>query len=72
MKIAPSLFEAFLNCPTHCWLRATGELPSGNAYAEWVQVERDIHAFAESRRGRRRRFPTREPQALPAAALVEP
>ena len=28
--------------------------------------ENDVHAFAESRRGRRRRSPTNEPKALPA------
>jgi hypothetical protein len=28
--------------------------------------EKDIHAFAETRRGRRRRSPTNEPKALPA------
>jgi hypothetical protein len=31
----------------------------------------DIHAFAESRRGRRPRPPTREPKALPADASAE-
>ena len=30
--------------------------------------EKDIHAFAESRRGRRRRSPASEPKALPADA----
>jgi len=34
--------------------------------------EKDIHAFAESRRGRRRRSPTGKPKALPADASVEP
>ena len=33
--------------------------------------EKDIYAFAESRRGRRRRSPTSEPKALPADAAVE-
>ena len=36
MKITSHLFEAFLKCPTKCWLRFTCEPPSGNAYAEWI------------------------------------
>lgn len=31
--------------------------------------EKDIHAFAESRRGRRRRTQTSQPAALPAEAI---
>jgi CRISPR/Cas system-associated exonuclease Cas4 (RecB family) len=50
MNIAPSLFEAFLNCPTHCWLRATGETPSGNAYAEWVQAQTETYRTTETER----------------------
>jgi hypothetical protein len=50
VKIAPSLFEAFLNCPTHCWLRATGESPSGNAYAEWVQAQTETYRTTETER----------------------
>ncbi|MBI2926393.1 MAG: IS66 family transposase, partial [Verrucomicrobia bacterium] len=34
--------------------------------------EKDIHAFAESRRGRRRRTQTSEPLELPAKAIPEP
>jgi len=50
MKIAPSLFEAFLNCPTHCWLRATGGPPSGNTYAEWVQAQNETYRVTETER----------------------
>ena len=50
MKITPLLFEAFLNCPTHCWLNATGERPSGNAYAEWVQVQTETYRTIETER----------------------
>ncbi len=41
MRITSSLFEAFLKCPTKCYLRSLGETGSGNEYAEWVrgQVE---------------------------------
>ena len=39
MKITPAVFEAYLKCPTKCWLRATGEAATGNTYAEWVQAQ---------------------------------
>jgi CRISPR/Cas system-associated exonuclease Cas4 (RecB family) len=40
MKITSSHFEAFLKCPTKCWLRFSCEPPAGNPYAEWVQSRR--------------------------------
>src|SRR6266404_9476590 len=43
MTVTPSLFEAFLKCPTKCWLRFTGEPPTGNTYAEWVQTEQELY-----------------------------
>jgi predicted RecB family nuclease len=39
MKITSDLFQAFLKCPTKCWLRAAGEPGSGNTYAEWVKSQ---------------------------------
>jgi len=39
MNISADLFEAFLKCPTKCWLRAAGESGSGNDYAEWVKSQ---------------------------------
>ena len=50
MKITNSLFEAFLKCPTKCWLRATNEQPSGNAYAEWVQTQNESYRVPETER----------------------
>src|SRR5438105_4695342 len=50
MTITPSLFEAFLKCPTKCWLRFTGEAPTGNAYAEWVQTEQESYRAAAAKR----------------------
>jgi hypothetical protein len=47
MKITPPLFEAFLKCPTKCWLRANSEPPSGNTYAESPR-RRSHHSFQES------------------------
>ena len=37
------LFEAFLKCPTKCYLRSVGEVGSGNAYAEWVLAQNDTY-----------------------------
>jgi hypothetical protein len=33
--ISSHLFEACLECPTKCWLRAQNEPSTGNVYAEW-------------------------------------
>ena len=37
MKITPDVFEAYLKCPTKCWLRSTGEPSAGATYPEWVK-----------------------------------
>jgi len=37
MTITPDLFEAYLKCPTKCFLRAHGEKPAGNEYSEWKE-----------------------------------
>ncbi|MEI8291821.1 MAG: hypothetical protein WCH99_20320 [Verrucomicrobiota bacterium] len=50
MKITASFFAAFLKCPTKCWLRATGETPSGNTYAEWVQSQDESYRATETER----------------------
>lgn len=50
MTIPPSLFEAFLKCPTKCRLRFAGELPSGNTYAEWVQTEIESYRAEAAKR----------------------
>lgn len=46
MNITPRLFEASLECPTQCWLRAAGEQATGNSYAEWVQTQTDSYRAA--------------------------
>ena len=38
MNITASLFEAFLKCPTKCYLRSVGETGAGNDYADWVKT----------------------------------
>jgi len=49
MKISPSVFEAFLKCPTKSWLRFTAEPASGNEYAEWVQTENESYRAEAAR-----------------------
>ena len=50
MTITPSIFEAYLKCPTKCWLRFACEPPSGNAYAEWVQAEAETYRTDAAKR----------------------
>ncbi|HTV42303.1 MAG TPA: IS66 family transposase [Candidatus Sulfotelmatobacter sp.] len=50
MKISTDLFEAFLKCPTKCWLRAVNETGSGNAYAEWVKSQTASYRATEIER----------------------
>ncbi len=50
MTITPSLFEAFLKCPTKCWLRFTGEPRAGNTYAEWLQSEQESYRADAAKR----------------------
>ena len=50
MKITPDVFEAYLKCPTKCWLRSTGEISAGNTYSEWVKAQNDSYRVSETRR----------------------
>ena len=50
MTITPSLFEASLKCLTKCWLRFTGEPPTGNTYAEWVQTQHGSYRAEAAKR----------------------
>src|ERR1700730_2143750 len=43
MKITSDVFEAYLKCPTKCWLRSTGEPSLGNSYPEWVKTQNDSY-----------------------------
>ena len=42
MAITADLLDAFLKCPTKCFLRARGELATGSAYADWVRTKSDV------------------------------
>src|ERR1017187_10378107 len=39
MTITSYIFEAYLKCPTKCFLRSLGETGAGNAYADWVSAQ---------------------------------
>ncbi|MBV8225030.1 MAG: IS66 family transposase [Verrucomicrobia bacterium] len=41
MKITADIFEAFLKCPTKCYLRSLGEVGTGNAYADWLSIQNE-------------------------------
>jgi hypothetical protein len=43
-------FEAYLKCPTKCWLRATNEPSAGGTYPEWVKAQNDFYQMSETRR----------------------
>jgi hypothetical protein len=43
MNITTPLFEAFLKCPTKCWLRFQGECDTGNEYADWVKSQNESY-----------------------------
>jgi hypothetical protein len=38
MQITSALFDAYLKCPTKCFLTSKGEQGAGSAYAEWVRA----------------------------------
>lgn len=50
MTITPRIFEAYLKCPMKCWLRASGEPPSRNSYAEWFRSKTESYRVAEAKR----------------------
>jgi predicted RecB family nuclease len=50
MKITPDVFEAYLKCPTKCWLRATDEPSAGGTYPEWVKAQNGSYRVSETRR----------------------
>jgi predicted RecB family nuclease len=63
MKITTSLFQAYIKCPTKCWLRFTGEPATGNAYAEWVQSQNESYRDAAIQRLRSEMLPDKRADA---------
>lgn len=43
LTITPRLFEAFLKCPTKCFLRSIGEVGDENSYGIWVHNQNDCY-----------------------------
>lgn len=43
MNITSNLFEAYLKCPTKCFLRSRGEAGAGNEYADWVRAQSEFY-----------------------------
>lgn len=43
MRITAHIFEAYLDCPTKCFLRAHQEAGAGNAYSDWVRAENEAY-----------------------------
>lgn len=43
MTITASLFEAFIKCPTKCYLRSLGNTGAENAYANWVRDQSESY-----------------------------
>ena len=42
IAITTDLVEAFLKCPTKCFLLARAEVATGNAYADWVRTKSEV------------------------------
>lgn len=41
MTVTSQLLDAYVRCPTKCWLRCAGENATDNAYADWVQAKNE-------------------------------
>jgi predicted RecB family nuclease len=50
MQITAAFFEAFLKCPTKCWLWSQGETDAGNEYATWVKAQNEAYRIEAARR----------------------
>ncbi len=50
MNITPALFEAFLKCPTKCWVWSQGGTDTRNEYATWVKAQSEAYRIEAARR----------------------
>ncbi len=50
MIITNDLVEAFLKCPTKCFLQSCGEVGTGNAYATWVRTRNKVFRIEGTKR----------------------
>ncbi|HXJ40767.1 MAG TPA: hypothetical protein VNH18_15915, partial [Bryobacteraceae bacterium] len=46
MKITPNLLEAYLKCPTKCWLRSAGEQITDRTWAQYTRAEDESYRAA--------------------------
>jgi len=44
------LFEAYLKCPTKCWLLSQGVVGEGNAFADWLKAQNEAYRAVALRR----------------------
>src|SRR5262249_45407417 len=65
MIVTAPLFQAYLECPTKCWLRFHAESATGNVYAEWVRTQNDLYRLYALNR-LRALFATREQATAPS------
>ncbi len=49
-KITSDLLEAYLKCPTICWLLAIARTDTGHPYSEWVKSQSEFFRAAEPER----------------------
>ena len=69
MERSSELFEAFLKCPTKCWLQSRGEACEDNAYAQWVKGQNESYR-AEAVRRLQDTVPESDRVVAPATAAV--
>lgn len=50
MAVTSQLFEAYLDCPTKCFLRSMGEVVTGNAFATWNHARSEAYQLDGVRR----------------------
>ena len=50
MKVTASLLEAYLKCPTKCYLQSHGEFGPDNTQAEWLRVQSESYRSKGIRR----------------------
>ncbi len=50
MTITSRLLEAYLKCPTKCWLRSAGEQVTDSAYTQCAQAQNESYGAAEIHR----------------------
>jgi hypothetical protein len=50
MTVNSQLLDAFLKCPTKCWLRSVGEQITDKSFVQWARVRNESYVAAEIHR----------------------